>query len=248
MKQDGSGGTAALGRRGFLAGGLAVLAAGPALASTIDTRGRLLAKCGKIEIREMPDGQIGIFHWEKLKPNPEPIIAPLSNPRWVLTASFKDRLMELHEKQGDKYVARGIWPVVTPAPWRLGGQTVHGRAYKVEMQPSWYPSASLRRKYNLYRVQNPEENAPPLPPGAVPYGHPGNPMGERKIRFRWFKGHYMPSAVLHGTGGYPVQMCTEETSGCVRLYNDWIVKLVTELGGPNTIEDGVEMILTPRSL
>ena len=137
---------------------------------------------------------------------------------------------------------------MTPEPYKLRG-TVHGRVYQVDTKPSWFPSNNLRRKYETYRRENPGDNLPPLPRGGIPYGHPGNPMGERKIRANW-QGRYLASAVLHGTTGYPVQFCGVETSGCVRLYNEWIVKLVDEVlgGAGNAVSAGTEVILTPRSI
>ena len=72
---------------------------------------------------------------------------------------------------------------------------------------------------------------------------------ERKIRANW-RGQYDPSAVLHGTKGYPVELCGVDTAGCVRLYNEWIIDLVDRvLGGPESaIASGTDLIITPLSI
>ena len=198
--------------------------------------------------RATSNGGVGIYGWKKLVANDQPVFNTHRGSKFIATVSFRDKIMEVHERSSAGYRPVAIWPVVTPEPYKLRG-TVFGSVYQIDMRPEWYPSSSLRQKYNFYRAQHPEEALPPLPGGGVPYGHPGNPMGERKIRANW-GGRYMQSAVLHGTTGYPVELCGVETSGCVRLYNTWIIDLVDRvLGGPqNAIASGTDLILTPLSI
>lgn len=233
-------------RRAFLAGSGAALVSASAQAST---DAGLLHRCGVVEMRTAANGEVGIYGWQDLAPNNEPVIWPRKPSRFVITSSFEDKILEVHERdeQGG-YFPRGIWPVVTPEPSELPG-TVDGSVYRIETEPNWNPSANLRRKYLNYRLEHPEEELPLLPAGTVPYGHPGNPMGERKIRANW-RGRYPASAVLHGTTGYPVELCSAETAGCVRLHNQWIVSLVDDvLGGVDfALSAGVECILTPQSI
>lgn len=233
-------------KRDFLLGTGATLLSTAAQAA--DTR-EVLHRCGVVEMRQGENGKVDMLGWKDMVPNERPAIAPQGRPHFVVTSSFQDKILEVHE-MGAKgnYEPRIIWPSVTPDSYKLGG-TVHGRVYQIDMRPEWYPSGRLRQKYEDYRRENPGEDLPPLPNGRIPYGHPGNPMGERKIRANW-RGRYIASAVLHGTTGYPVELCGVETSGCVRLYNDWIIKLVDEvLGGPNeALRAGVEVILTPQRI
>ena len=229
-------------RRNFIAGAGAALA--PGIAAAQD--GAVLHRCGVLEMREKPGGEVGLYGWQDLIPNDEPVIDPRGRPTFVVTSSFQDKILEVHERHGDfDYEPLGIWPVVTPEPAELPG-TIHGPVYRIDTEPDWYPSARLRRKYEVYRREHPEEDLPPLPGGRIPYGHPANPMGQRKIRANW-RGRYPKSAVLHGTTGYPIELCGEETAGCVRIFDDWIVELVDKvLRGPEfAVDAGVEVILTP---
>ena len=233
-------------KRSFLAGTSAALLS--AVAQT-RTSAEVLHRCGLVEIRTMPEGGVGIYGWQDLVPNDEPVISPRSDSKFVITASFEDKILEVHERdQTGGYTPRVIWPVVTPDPSELPG-VVDGAVYRIETSPTWDPSPTLRRKYQAYRSDHPDEDLPPLPAGTVPYGHPGNPMGERKIRADW-RGRYPASAVLHGTTGYPIELCGAETSGCVRLHNNWIVMLVDQIlgGGNHALSVGVECILTPQSI
>lgn len=233
-------------KRAFLAGSGAAL-----LSSAANARSRddVLHRCGSVEIRPTASGGVGIYGWKELIPNDRPVFESRRGSKYIVTISFADKILEVHEKGGNgQYRPTAIWPVVTPEPYKLRG-TIHGAGYQIDMKPEWYPSSNLRRKYEAYRRENAGDDLPPLPYGGVPYGHPGNPMGERKIRANW-GGRYLSSAVLHGTTGYPVELCGVETSGCVRLYNEWIIDLVDRvLGGPgNAIASGLDVILTPRTI
>lgn len=231
-------------RRAFIAGSAASLATTAAHAQS-----QVVYQCGVVEMRPRPDGSVGIYGWQDLVPNSEPVISPRHDSRFVITSSFADKVLEVHERDARGYYhPRAIWPVVTPEPSELPG-TVDGSVYRIDTRPDWNPSSSLRRKYETYRRDHPEEYLPPLPGGTVPYGHPANPMGQRKIRADW-RGRYMASAVLHGTSGYPVEFCNAETSGCVRLHDQWIITLVDQvLGGVDrALSDGVECIFTPQRI
>lgn len=232
-------------KRSFLAGSGATMVS---TAVSVANESTPLHRCGLVEMRTTPDGGVGMYGWDQLAPNEKPVFDPERGARFIVTASFRDKIMEVHEGQHGVYFPVAIWPVVTPEPYELPG-TVFGSVYQIDMLPEWYPSNSLREKYEAYRAQHPEEALPPLPSGSVPYGHAGNPMGERKIRANW-SGRYDPSAVLHGTTGYPVELCEVDTAGCVRLYNDWIIDLVDRiLGGPeNAIASGTDLIITPQSI
>ena len=233
-------------RRTFLAGSGAALVSA---AAHSNASAELLHRCGVVEMRTHQNGGVGIYGWQDLKPNDVPVISPRRRPMFVITASFEDKILEVHQLDtSGEYFPRGIWPVVTPYPEELPG-TIDGTVYRIETEPNWHPSANLRRKYENYRQEHPEENLPPLPAGMVPYGHDGNPMGERKVRANW-RGRYPASAVLHGTTGYPIELCGAETAGCVRLHNDWIVALVDNiLGGvDHALSAGVECIFTPEPI
>ena len=208
-------------KRSFLAGSGATMVS---TAVSVANESTPLHRCGLVEMRTTPDGGVGMYGWDQLAPNEKPVFDPERGARFIVTASFRDKIMEVHEGQHGVYFPVAIWPVVTPEPYELPG-TVFGSVYQIDMLPEWYPSNS------------------------VPYGHAGNPMGERKIRANW-SGRYDPSAVLHGTTGYPVELCEVDTAGCVRLYNDWIIDLVDRiLGGPeNAIASGTDLIITPQSI
>jgi len=92
------------------------------------------------------------------------------------------------------------WDIIMLPP----GRVMRGRIAEVILNPSWCPTASLRRRYDL-------------PAGCIPPGHPQNAMGDVKITL---SGDFAGTAIrIHDTPGFGSQWPNEDSSGCVRVLN-----------------------------
>lgn len=122
------------------------------------------------------------------------------------------------------------YAVVTPLPDALPQEVVRGRVRYIDLSPTWCPTPNIRRKYPEYSK------------ACYEFGHPKNAMGVAKFLIAWdTKGFEVVR--LHGTGGYPRgNFWDEETSGCTRLENTAMLRLI-ELLGPNAVAEGVEVVL-----
>ena len=122
------------------------------------------------------------------------------------------------------------YAVVTPLPNTLPQEVVRGRVRHIDLTPTWCPTPSIRKKYPEYSKS------------CYEFGHPKNAMGVAKFLIAWdTKGFDIVR--LHGTGGYPRgNFWDEETSGCTRLEDSAMLRLI-ELLGPNAAAEGIEVVL-----
>ncbi len=122
------------------------------------------------------------------------------------------------------------YAVVTPLPNALSQEVVRGKVRRINTAPTWCPTANIRRKYPEYTK------------GCYAFGDPKNAMGVAKFEISWDTTGF-ELVRLHGTGGYPRgNFWDEETSGCTRLEDSVMLRLI-ELLGPNAVAEGIEVVL-----
>ena len=110
---------------------------------------------------------------------------------------------------------KGKPPVVITYPVSIGRMDWHsplGQTYVMakERNPSWYPTASVRKEHAA--------NGDPLP-AVVPPG-PDNPLGNFKMRLAVGDGTYE----IHGTNN-PKAVGMAVTHGCIRMYPEDVAAL-----------------------
>jgi L,D-transpeptidase ErfK/SrfK len=110
---------------------------------------------------------------------------------------------------------KGKPPVVITYPVSIGRMDWHsplGQTYVMakERNPSWYPTASVRKEHAA--------NGDPLP-AVVPPG-PDNPLGKFKMRLAVGDGTYE----IHGTNN-PMAVGMAVTHGCIRMYPEDVAAL-----------------------
>lgn len=116
---------------------------------------------------------------------------------YCLVADSKQNRLNLYEN------GQGIeaWDVIMLPP----GRVMRGLITEIDLNPSWCPTASVRRKF------------PNLPGGCLPPGHPQNAMGDVKILM---DGDFAGTAIrIHDTRGFGANWPNEDSSGCVRVLN-----------------------------
>jgi L,D-transpeptidase catalytic domain len=121
----------------------------------------------------------------------------LSDATYCLVADSKQN--RLHLFQGGEGVM--AWDVIMLPP----GRVLRGYITQIDLNPSWCPPASVRRKF------------PNLPAGCLPPGHRLNAMGEVKIIMN---GDFEGTAIrIHDTRAFGSDWPNEDSSGCVRVLN-----------------------------
>ncbi|MGA9025351.1 MAG: L,D-transpeptidase family protein [Steroidobacteraceae bacterium] len=103
------------------------------------------------------------------------------------------------------------------------------RVISKQKDPTWYPTASVRREH--------AQDGDPLP-ASVPPG-PANPLGQYRIRLAAGNGTYL----IHGTNN-PIAVGLAVTHGCIRLYPDDVAALfaLIRVGTPvRLIDDAVKV-------
>ncbi len=159
-----------------------------------------------------------------------PALPPIPSPdvRHVIFVDFKTRsLMDYRVETDGSLIPGKKVPVVSPLPESLPKDVVRGRVIKIDRNPTWCPPTSLQREYGR---------------NCIPPGDPKNAMGAVKFLISW----QIPgweAIRLHGALVYPEagKFATEETSGCVRLLDSEILKLVERIG-ENAVKEGIEVI------
>jgi lipoprotein-anchoring transpeptidase ErfK/SrfK len=120
-----------------------------------------------------------------------------SGAPYCLVADSKQNRLHLFEG-GEGIMS---WDVIMLPP----GRVMRGFITEIDLNPSWCPTASVRRKF------------PNLPAGCLPPGHPKNAMGEVKIIMN---GDFEGTAIrIHDTRAFGGDWYNEDSSGCVRVLN-----------------------------
>lgn len=187
------------------------------------------AKYGRFTVSTTPDGQ-HVIYGGVFKP-------PLSMPhrskfQHVIFINYVTKELTYYRKieEWGFYEPVVGYAVVTPPPAELPREVVRGRVTRIDLAPTWCPTANIRREY------------PDLPKGCLPFGHPKNAMGAVKFEITWPYKNWQLNRI-HGAEGYPRgSFWAEKTFGCTRLQNDAIKDLVSEMGGPAAVKEGVEVI------
>lgn len=129
----------------------------------------------------------------------DPVLAQLcqTEASFCLVADSKKNRLHLFEgREGVK-----AWDVIMLPP----GRVMRGFITEIDLNPSWCPPASVRRKF------------PNLPAGCLPPGHRLNAMGEVKIIM---DGDFSGTAIrIHDTRGFGSNWPNEDSAGCVRVLN-----------------------------
>jgi L,D-transpeptidase ErfK/SrfK len=135
-------------------------------------------------------------------------------PRRGIVINLTEMRIFLFSARGD---VLGTWPI---GVGQQGGMTPLGTTtvIKKELNPTWFPPASVR------------EEKPELP-ASVPPG-PDNPLGDRALYLGW------PRILIHGTNK-PLGVGRRVSHGCIRLYPEHIVELYRQapVGTPVTVVD-----------
>lgn len=116
---------------------------------------------------------------------------------YCLVADSKTNILSLFQNK------KGVtaWDIIMLPP----GRVMRGYIDQVILDPSWCPTASVRRKF------------PNLPGGCLPPGHPQNAMGDVKITL---SGDFAGTAIrIHDTRGFGSDWPNEDSAGCVRVLN-----------------------------
>jgi hypothetical protein len=118
-----------------------------------------------------------------------------SDAPFCLVADSKARRLNLFRD------GRGVkaWDIIMLPP----GGVMRGFISEIDLNPSWCPTKSVRRKF------------PGLPAGCLPPGHPKNAMGDAKIIM---DGDFEGTAIrIHDTAAFGDDWPNEDSSGCVRV-------------------------------
>lgn len=155
-----------------------------------------------------------------------------SNTEHVILVNYTDKTLEYYKK--GKPISG--YAVVTPDASYLpvGKNEVLGRVRQIIKDPSWCPTANIRKKY------------PDLPKGCIPPRHLENAMGAFKFMISWREVRGWEAVRLHGANGYPQNFLDEETSGCVRLQDKAITELVNKLGN-DAVKEGISIVVFRES-
>jgi hypothetical protein len=152
--------------------------------------------------------------------------------RHVIYINYRSKELLYYRQDAVDFVPVIGYAVVTPDVSSLPQDVVRGRVTRIDTAPTWCPTENIRRA------------RPHLPAGCIPFGHSQNAMGAVKFEIAWQEVRDWEYNRLHGTSGYPRgSFWEEETFGCTRLVDDAILKLVESLGGPNTVREGIEVIV-----
>jgi L,D-transpeptidase ErfK/SrfK len=135
-------------------------------------------------------------------------------PRRGIVINLTEMRLYLFSRKGEVI---GTWPI---GIGREGAKTPLGttRIVRKQLNPSWYPTANIKREK-------------PELPDVVPPG-PDNPLGDRALYLGW------PSYLIHGTNK-PYGVGRRVSHGCIRLYPEDIVELYdrVSVGTPVTVVD-----------
>jgi len=148
-------------------------------------------------------------------PATPPVKCRFDRSRECIEVDVTNNTLHLYrlDDQGDPVGVMG-YLVIAPDPATIPGGLRRGYLERVEYDPVWCPTPTIRRAYTERRQTDP--SVPLLPSGCVPAGDPRNAMGDAKYVISGFG-----PIRIHGTKGYGANWADETTFGCVRLWNDW---------------------------
>lgn len=159
----------------------------------------LCMNCGPVQSTEQPQVQPiprGIAPRRHIVTGQIPQMCRTSAP-YCLEANSSTRKLTLYEN-GQGVIA---WDIIMLPP----GRVLRGQIEDVILNPTWCPTASVRRRN------------PGLPAGCLPPGHRQNAMGEVKITLN---GDFAGTAIrIHDTRGFGASWPNEDSAGCVRVLN-----------------------------
>lgn len=191
----------------------------------------------KLRVKAYPYGRFTVYvHPDGSQKVEGGMYMPESRPdivskyRNVIYVNYKEKTLEAFKlNDAGSYEPLVGYAVVTPSADKLPKDVVRGIVTKIDKNPTWCPTPSIRRAITG------------LPAGCLPPGHKDNAMGAIKFEIKWDTPGW-ELVRLHGTEGYPLgDFWNEETFGCTRLLNEAILNLV-QLLSPGAEREGIEII------
>jgi lipoprotein-anchoring transpeptidase ErfK/SrfK len=121
----------------------------------------------------------------------------------------------------DAGIVVAAYPVAVPS-FKPNYLPAYGAVTKIDKKPRWYPTEKTRRHYiEVYGIELPK---------VVESDDPLNAMGAVQIVIKFDSSNVNPLYRIHGTNDES-SIGTKATSGCIRMYNKDILKLVGVIDG-----------------
>jgi lipoprotein-anchoring transpeptidase ErfK/SrfK len=141
----------------------------------------------------------------------------------VIVVQFSQKYLTVYDGQ---FVEVASYPVAVPKDSIKIKLPVYGTVVRVDLNPYWYPTKSIRE---YYRKRNGV-----ILPNVVKPGSKLNAMGKGKIIVKFTGDGITPLSRIHGT--YQDQFIGKKVSlGCIRMHNADIKNLIGIIKGKRTL-------------
>jgi lipoprotein-anchoring transpeptidase ErfK/SrfK len=150
-------------------------------------------------------------------------ISKAEENNYVITVNFKEFKLSLTDEKGRELKN---YPVALPNPSATPKNLpIRGKVLRIEKDPYWYPTESIREYY--WKTKN--VNLPKV----IPPNSSLNAMGKAKIIMKFEEGKINEPIRIHGTND-PTSIGKRVSRGCIRMRNEDILDLISIIENKET--------------